>query len=301
MSNAIRLSLIVCTYGRTRELNELFRSLAVQSFQDFEVIVVDQNADDRILPCLEQARACGITLRHVRQFTPNLSLARNNGLWLARGEWVGFPDDDCWYEPDTLQQLSHRFADTEPLTGAVARWAECPESPHLPPHLTRERAYRFRNRLAISIMLFFNRRLFDHVGAFDTRLGVGQWFGSGEETDLVMRALAYGARIEVESRAAVHHPIKLPRSTALDRAAIRQRERGSGALYVKHKVPAQVIARGLVAPLLRSLGHPRGPDGLINAWFTVLGRWEGFIQWRRQQRSLFTEVAHSRTVLTDDI
>jgi hypothetical protein len=56
-------ALILATVGRTVELNRLFDTLAAQSYRDFEVIVVDQNRDDRLLPVLHRARYLG----HVTQ------------------------------------------------------------------------------------------------------------------------------------------------------------------------------------------------------------------------------------------
>jgi glycosyltransferase involved in cell wall biosynthesis len=48
----MRFSLIVATIGRTAELRSLFESPAVQTHRDFEVIVVDQNPDDRVVQTL---------------------------------------------------------------------------------------------------------------------------------------------------------------------------------------------------------------------------------------------------------
>ena len=42
------ISLILATVGRTDELTRMFESLATQTFSDFEVVVVDQNEDDRL-------------------------------------------------------------------------------------------------------------------------------------------------------------------------------------------------------------------------------------------------------------
>ena len=47
-----RFSLIVCTVDRVAPLGRLLASLAAQSMTDFEIIVVDQNADERVAPIL---------------------------------------------------------------------------------------------------------------------------------------------------------------------------------------------------------------------------------------------------------
>ena len=44
----MKLSLILATYGRAAEIERLFDSLAQQSCRDFEVLVVDQNQDERL-------------------------------------------------------------------------------------------------------------------------------------------------------------------------------------------------------------------------------------------------------------
>lgn len=46
-----RFSLIVATIGRTAEFSVLLESLAGQETRDFELIVVDQNPDDRLSRC----------------------------------------------------------------------------------------------------------------------------------------------------------------------------------------------------------------------------------------------------------
>lgn len=91
----IRVSLVLATVDRVDAPMVLVESLAGQVERRFELIVVDQNPDERLGPVIARARAAGIEVLHLRQAVPNLALARNTGIEAARGEWIGFPDDDC--------------------------------------------------------------------------------------------------------------------------------------------------------------------------------------------------------------
>src|SRR5574340_342784 len=92
-------SLVLATVGRTAELERFLDALERQTCPDFELLVIDQNPDDRLRPILNRHRG-RFEIKHTRSAT-GLSRARNVGLRLARGEIVAFPDDDCWY-PTTL-------------------------------------------------------------------------------------------------------------------------------------------------------------------------------------------------------
>ncbi|HEY4541083.1 MAG TPA: glycosyltransferase family A protein [Noviherbaspirillum sp.] len=277
------VSLIVATVNRTTELDRLFESFAAQTFRDFEVIVVDQNTDDRLLPYLERARYLGLPLKHIRHHPANLSAARNVGIAAASGEWVGFPDDDCWYDPLLLEKLKPRFDCKDPMSGAAVQWCEEGLPPEPAPNLTWERSRMFRDIPVASFQLFFHRGLFERIGQFDCRLGVGLFFGAGEETDFVMRALRAGARVTYDPAAIVHHPVKKPAPTPEARLAMEARQRGAGALWAKHRLPAWVIVRGLMAPLVRpvlkgELGHE-----LSLGIATFRGRLQGMRQWNQRQ------------------
>lgn len=278
-------SLVLATVGRTKELDRLFDSLAAQTFHDFEVLVVDQNPDNRLVPHLERASSLGIVVRHLKRHPPNLAAARNAGIAAATGEWIGFPDDDCWYEHDVLKKLAARFIRPEKPTGVIIRWIEQGEPPVVAPALTWARSRAFRDVPVSSITAFFERALFDRIGGFDPRLGLGQWFGAAEETDLVMRALRDGALVVYEPSAQVHHALS---STGLAadpqaRLAARRRARGTGALYAKHGLPAWVIARGLMAPVLRPLLKGAFGPELAHGYAVMRGRLDGLLGWERRR------------------
>ncbi|HYD97614.1 MAG TPA: glycosyltransferase family A protein [Noviherbaspirillum sp.] len=280
------ISLVLATVGRTDELGRLFDSLVAQTFVNFEVVVVDQNDDDRLLPHLERARYLGIRIRHLRQSPPNLATARNAGIEAARGKWIGFPDDDCWYAPRLLERVAARFSRSDRPSGVVVRWVEQNEQPDIPAELSWERSRAFRDIAVSSITLFCHRSLFKRIGGFDNRLGVGQWFGAGEETDLAMRALRAGARIAYEPLGEVHHAVthEKPCADARTKAALRHRARGTGALYAKHGLPVWVILRGLAAPVLRPLLGGSLGSGLLLGYATTRGRLDGYLEWRRRYR-----------------
>ncbi len=283
------ISLILATVGRVTELNRLIDSLAAQTLYDFELIVVDQNSDDRLQPVLQRARSLGLTLRHVRHAPPNLALARNAGIALAGGRWLGFPDDDCWYEPQTLERMLLRALRRDRPSGVVGRWVE-QDPAHAAGTLSWRRSSSFRDLPVSSITLFFSRKLLMTIGGFDGRLGVGQWFGAGEETDIVLRALRAGALLAYEPDVLVHHRADraTPAASPVLRRAAKIRARGAGALYAKHRLPVWVILRGLLSPLLKPVLRvwPGGvaDPGLRHGLAVAHGRLQGWLRWMAAHR-----------------
>jgi glycosyltransferase involved in cell wall biosynthesis len=203
-------SLIVATKGRTEEVVRLFETLSQQTFRDFEVIVSDQNDDDRIEPIIARFRE-RFPLRHVRS-KGGASAARNAGIPLALGTFITFPDDDSWYPPDLLATMRRLFTEhpdwdiiscrsrDENLQDPEFRW------------LPEESRVNRRNvwRAAIEYTVFAKTAALRDVGPFDQTIGVGSagpW-QSGEITDLLLRALAKGYVIYYSPASYVCHPRK---------------------------------------------------------------------------------------------
>lgn len=277
------VSLILATFGRTDDLGRIVRSLAGQTCRDFELLVVDQNADDRVGPHIEAARASGIAVKHLRLARPSLSGARNLGLENAAGDVIGFPDDDCWYEPDVIECVLQAFNFNPAWAGIVATWVEQAEVRRAPPSagpLSLERWRRFRGGDAASITVFIRSCALRRLGGFDARLGVGEWYGAGEDTDLILSALGDGLRLVYYPDARVHHAwradnddLRRPRSATLRRA------RGTGAIYMKHRLDPSVIARGLIAPMITACWPWRGLQSLGDGVVISFGRLQGMVRW----------------------
>ncbi len=196
-SEAVSVALIVATRGRMRELEILFESLAAQDFKNFEIIIVDQNDDNRLGAMCEHWQS---TLKMRRLWTPSergASRARNMG-WAQTGcPIVLFPDDDCWYPPSFLSRVLNtmqstdadivcgRAADTraQDINGrfeGTAQW------------VTRENVWTTQ----IEWMIIFRLTALQAVSGFDPTIGVGAstpW-QSCEGQDIVLRAMAKGLK-----------------------------------------------------------------------------------------------------------
>lgn len=282
------VSLVLATYGRCDDVGRMLDSLAAQTDTNFEVLIVDQNPDERLRDHVARGLASGLSIRHLRMERPSLSGARNLGITQAKGEIIGFPDDDCWYEPGTIAELRSAFGLRSNVDGLVGCWVEQTQasgggSPV--GRLSYEDWRQFRGGNASSITLFFHRHLFELLGGFDERFGVGKWYGAGEETDFILRALSSGARLEYCHSARVHHAFShsSAKSFWASLSSKRGRGRGTGGIYAKHDMSAWVILRGIVGQVARPLfaGQIKTAIAGISAF---RGSLEGFLKWRIAER-----------------
>ena len=120
------ISVIVPVYQVESFLDRCIRSILGQTFQDFEIILVDDGSPDR---CPEMCDAWGKKdgrIRVVHQENGGLSAARNAGLSVCTGQYVSFVDADDWIEPQMLEYLlglllAHPEAQIAQCEAAVSR------------------------------------------------------------------------------------------------------------------------------------------------------------------------------------
>jgi len=116
------VSVIIPTFNRAAVLSRAICSVQAQSYQDFELIVVDDGSTDKTPQLL--ASFDDPHLRVVRQSNAGLSAARNRGVAESTGEYLAFLDDDDEFLPYTLE---HQVACLEqhPEADLVAGGHEC--------------------------------------------------------------------------------------------------------------------------------------------------------------------------------
>lgn len=279
--SGLKFSLILATVGRTSELERFLTHLDAQSYRKFELILVDQNPDDRLVPLI---------LPYAERFPVircrsaiGLSRARNLGLTRASGDIVAFPDDDCWYSNDLLEHVATLFRESpgadcitgRPIDSRVVGF----HSSSGP--VNRQNVFR----RGISYTIFIRDRAVSAVGRFDESLGLGTESGriAAEETDYLIRALSASCSIFYHAELTVFHTD----SPLVYDEDLVQRQYGSslafGYVLRKHKYPLWFVSYSWLRPfggaclsLLafkwgKARYHYSALTGRITGWFKTQG------------------------------
>lgn len=288
-SRNMKFSLIMATIGRHSEVRRFLESLQRQSHRDFELIVIDQNRTEMVESlCREYAE--NIEIRYSRLDRPGVSCARNAGLAMSGGHVIAFPDDDCEYPEHLLAQVEERLISEPKIDGitGVSRdkdtgnFSVCKFHPA--GGLVTSQNIWFRH---ICASIFLRRRVPDSLGKFDEQLGIGAPFGSGEETDLLLRAVREGFNILYCPDIIVYHPDPTPRYDFKARERAYHYGLGNGAVFCKHLLhyrtyqmlpqAAAHVIRPLGGSLLFALSNPARSRFYIQS---LKGRVKGFLQYR---------------------
>ncbi len=104
MLNNIRFSIIIPTYNRAAFLPKAIESVLSQTYTAWELIIVDDGSTDNTKDVVSQYSDSRI--RYIYQDNAERSVARNNGIACANGDFVCFMDSDNYMKSDRLEKLS---------------------------------------------------------------------------------------------------------------------------------------------------------------------------------------------------
>ena len=106
--STLTFSIVIPTCNRAGTVERALRSVAAQTFNDYEVIVVDDGSTDSTPAFLETVRDPRYRVfRNDRSL--GVSAARNRGVEAATGQWIAFLDDDDVMRPQALAMLHDRL------------------------------------------------------------------------------------------------------------------------------------------------------------------------------------------------
>jgi glycosyltransferase involved in cell wall biosynthesis len=99
------ISVVIPVHNGERFISETLQSALCQSFQDFEIIIIDDGSTDGSRKIIERFRG---PIAYHYQSNRGVAAARNTGLSLAKGPWVAFLDsDDIWYANKLAVQMKY--------------------------------------------------------------------------------------------------------------------------------------------------------------------------------------------------
>ncbi len=295
------VSIILPTWNRASLLAEAIASVRSQTWEDWELLVIDDGSTDctrEILPAGESR------LRSLRQDRGGPSRARNRGLQEARGEFIAFLDSDDLWMPDKLR-LQLDVLRKESRVGAVCcdmvesdQAGERPESFFqrigFTGELTAEKMF-FRNPVATPTLVA-RRSAIDRAGRFDPDL-----FGA-EDYEFAYRLLR-AAPVRPLFRSLVHRRLQ-PEGLSRDRlemarGTILTLERALGWFpEMRRRLQPQLGRRFARLHLDLAYGHllkedfPRGRAALLESlrWSPTTGRTWLFLLASLLGRSMFRRI-----------
>jgi glycosyltransferase involved in cell wall biosynthesis len=179
--NKPEVSIIIPTYNHAILLGEALESVFVQTYRNFEIIVVDDGSTDDtasvLQPLIEQD-----LIRYIHQEKQGVSAARNRGIVEASGRYIAFLDSDDLFEPEKLD-VQVKYLQDHPEVGLVqAGFTKFDNIGH-------DLGYRdtswFSGMIYPRILLYWTtlmavdtvlvpKNVFDAVGFFDTNLSMGE-------------------------------------------------------------------------------------------------------------------------------
>lgn len=97
------ITVIVPVYNVAEYLDRCCRSIVNQTFKDFELILVDDGSSDGSASICDKWEMSDKRIRCIHKKNGGVSAARNDGIGLARGQYITFVDSDDWIEEDTYE------------------------------------------------------------------------------------------------------------------------------------------------------------------------------------------------------
>lgn len=260
---------------RADTLPSTVAAIRAQTWSDWELIIIPQCADERLVKACEAAAEADSRVHCIYLDQRGLSLAENAGIREASGELLAFTADDCAPAPDWLERIHESFV-AQPSVGIVAgdllpsprprwRWpSTCPatrtiEYLHRPsdPNVGAPPGFYWAGANFAA-----RREVFDLISGFDEYLGPGAEFPAAEDVDFALRAESAGIAVWTRPSIIVHHTYGRRYGVRNMLMLYRSYARGSGALGGKLKLLDHRLShewgqkRGRWTTILRTIKNP---------------------------------------------
>jgi|CXWL01.1.fsa_nt_gi GT2 family glycosyltransferase/predicted O-methyltransferase YrrM/Tfp pilus assembly protein PilF len=171
------VSVVVPTYNRPDRLRDALKSILTQTYQDFEIIIINDGGTDAesVVSVVNDGRITYI--KHDRN--KGLAASRNTGLRAAKGKYIAYLDDDDRYLPDHLETLVNFLEHNEYKVAYTDAWRvhEQVENGHnieIGRDLLYSHEFNLANLLVSNyfpvLCVMHERCCIDEVGPFDEAL-----------------------------------------------------------------------------------------------------------------------------------
>lgn len=157
-------SIIIPTYNSGKTLSLCLESILNQTFQNFEIIIIDGISSDDTVSIVKKFKEINPNIRWISEKDKGIYDAMNKGIRLAKGKWVYFMgSDDTIYSTDTLNKIRKELKDFDVVYGNVisTRFDGIYDG-----SFTKEKIYQ---KNICHQAIFFKKNVFKKIGKFNQR------------------------------------------------------------------------------------------------------------------------------------
>ena len=192
------ISVIIPLYNKEHFVAKTIESVLTQTYQDFELIIVNDGSTDHsadVVSTFSDAR-----IRFVEQANGGVSSARNHGIRLAKGEFIAFLDaDDLWHS-DFLEQMLNLYK-AYPIFSFFCCAQDNRIIPTLPQGISIIKDHCKYYYIYCTGSTIIKRHIFEEVGYF--REGVQL----GEDLDMWLRISCKYHTVYINKELITHPPV----------------------------------------------------------------------------------------------
>ena len=195
------VSIVMPAYNVAQYLGDAVRSVLAQTFDDFELLIVDDGSTDATPAIARTHAAADRRVRVLQKPNGGISSARNAAMGVAQGGLIAILDGDDLWEPGYLEAQVGILRDRPEISivtgnawflggrldGRLAR--PCPDRRPEP-----DLAAMLEDETAVFIMSVFRREVYETIGGFDESLR------TNEDYDYWLRAACRGFRFHRNDR-----------------------------------------------------------------------------------------------------
>lgn len=286
----MKISVLIATRNRPVLLSDCLNSITSNRFSSYEILVIDQSANNQTLRLLKKFKA-QVPVRYIKINPLGKGKALNIGVHESEGEIITFTDDDCLVDSDWLRNIAREFEGQKKEIVVTGRVIPTPKKNHgeLAPSTKSSFKRRVFTKPKILSDLFseilygnnmaFHRSVFQKIGFFDEDFGPGTLFKSCEDDDMGYRLLRNHVPIVYSPDVLVYH--RSWRSAKQDRENRYNYGYGKAGFYLRYFLEGnlQMLIRLIVWIVLR-IG---------------LGIWAGL---RFQRNELLKQVTYLRGMIS---
>jgi glycosyltransferase involved in cell wall biosynthesis len=201
------VSVVIPAYNRAETLSRAIDSVLAQTFEDFEIIVVDDGSTDETPAVVESYDDDRIDYRRLDR-NRGANIARNRGIKIAEGDLLSFLDSDDELHPEHLERVVERFWESsDHCAGVYTSFESVIDGRLIDVSIASDSEItatdiRKGNIVGTLSCTTFEAEVFEEIGNFDEELP------SGQDLDFYIRVLESRSMVGIEDILVTKHQLE---------------------------------------------------------------------------------------------